>query len=57
VNGELKPADEHADRRRVDAGPILLHESTGIQEDETAPELMLRLAEIGTDLISETLRT
>ncbi|HEX7721802.1 MAG TPA: methionyl-tRNA formyltransferase [Pyrinomonadaceae bacterium] len=40
----------------LDAGHILLHESTDIQEDETAPELMLRLAEIGADLISETLR-
>jgi len=40
----------------LDAGPILLHESTDIQEDETAPELMLRLAEIGAGLISETLR-
>src|SRR5436309_11748188 len=40
----------------LDAGPILLHDSTDIQEDETAPELMLRLAEIGADLISETLR-
>jgi methionyl-tRNA formyltransferase len=40
----------------LDAGPILLHDSTEIQEDETAPELMLRLAEIGADLISETLR-
>src|SRR5213078_4086252 len=40
----------------LDAGPILLKESTDIQEDETAPELMLRLAEIGAGLISETLR-
>jgi len=40
----------------LDAGPILLHDSTEIQEDETAPELMLRLAEIAADLISETLR-
>src|SRR5256886_6789511 len=40
----------------LDAGPILLHESTDINEDETAPELMLRLAKIGADLISETLR-
>ena len=40
----------------LDAGPILLHESTEIQEDETAPELMLRLAEIGANPISETLR-
>src|SRR3989440_1992367 len=40
----------------LDAGPILLHESTDIEEDETAPQLMLRLTEIGAGLISETLR-
>src|SRR5438045_5211749 len=40
----------------LDAGPILLHESTDIQEDETAPELMLRLADMGADVISKTLR-
>src|SRR5256886_5364294 len=40
----------------LDAGPVLLQQSTGIQEDETAPDLMSRLAEIGADLISETLR-
>jgi len=42
--------------QELDAGPILLQQSTYIQEDETAPELMSRLAEIGADLISETLR-
>src|SRR5213082_2865724 len=42
--------------QELDAGPILLQQSTDIQEDETAPELMSRLAEIGADLISETLR-
>src|SRR2546423_2339999 len=40
----------------LDAGPILLQQSTDIQEDETAPELMLRLADMGADLISKTLR-
>src|SRR2546423_1776507 len=40
----------------LDAGPVLLQQSTEIQEDETAPELMSRLGEIGADLISETLR-
>src|SRR5438105_2551411 len=40
----------------LDAGPILLQQSTDIQEDETAPELMLRLADIGADLISKTLK-
>src|SRR5437764_9764493 len=40
----------------LDAGPILLQQSTDIQEDETAPELMSRLADMGADVISKTLR-
>ncbi len=40
----------------LDAGPILLQQSTDIQENETAPELMSRLAEIGAELLSETLK-
>src|SRR5713226_9745909 len=40
----------------LDAGPILLQRATTIEEDETAPELLSRLAEIGAELISETLR-
>ena len=40
----------------LDAGPLLLQQSTDIQEDEPAPDLMSRLAEIGADLMSETLR-
>lgn len=40
----------------LDAGPILLQQSTEIGESETAPELMSRLAEIGADLLSETLK-
>jgi len=40
----------------LDAGPILLQHSTEIQEEETAPELMSRLADVGADLIGETLR-
>jgi methionyl-tRNA formyltransferase len=40
----------------LDAGPILLQQSTDIQEGETAPELMSRLAEIGAELLSDTLR-
>jgi len=39
----------------LDAGPILLQRSTQIRESETAPELMSRLAEMGADLLSETL--
>ncbi|HEV8588509.1 MAG TPA: methionyl-tRNA formyltransferase, partial [Pyrinomonadaceae bacterium] len=40
----------------LDAGPILLQKATKIGERETAPELLSRLAEMGADLISETLR-
>jgi len=39
----------------LDAGPILLQQSTDIQEDETAPELMSRLADTGAGLLSDTL--
>lgn len=41
---------------QLDAGPILLQRSTEIGEHETAPELLARLAEIGAELLSETLR-
>ena len=40
---------------QLDAGPILLQQSTEIQADETAPELMSRLAVMGADLLSATL--
>ena len=40
----------------LDAGPILLQHSTDIRDDESAPELMSRLADFGADLISETFR-
>src|SRR5260370_16307424 len=40
----------------LDAGPILLQRSTEIQEDETAPELLTRLADVGAELLSETLK-
>jgi methionyl-tRNA formyltransferase len=40
----------------LDAGPILLQSATKIDPDETAPELLSRLAGVGADLISETLR-
>ena len=40
----------------LDAGPILLQRATQIGESETAPELMKRLAEIGAELLSETLK-
>jgi len=40
----------------LDAGPILLQKTAKIGEPETAPELLSRLADMGADLISETLR-
>jgi methionyl-tRNA formyltransferase len=39
----------------LDAGPILLQKATRIGADETAPELLTRLADLGAGLISETL--
>lgn len=39
----------------LDTGPILLQSKTKIGEKETAPELMQRLAEIGAELLGETL--
>jgi methionyl-tRNA formyltransferase len=39
----------------LDTGPILLQAKTTIGEQETAPELMARLAETGADLLGETL--
>lgn len=41
----------------LDAGPILLQHSTQLGEGETAPQLMKRLADIGADLLSETLES
>ena len=40
----------------LDAGPVLLQRATEIGENEPAPELMKRLAEIGADLLIETLQ-
>jgi methionyl-tRNA formyltransferase len=40
----------------LDAGPILLQKATPIDAAETAPGLMSRLAEMGAELLSETLR-
>jgi methionyl-tRNA formyltransferase len=40
----------------LDTGPILLQRKTEIGERETAPELMDRLADVGAELLSETLR-
>jgi methionyl-tRNA formyltransferase len=41
--------------QELDAGPILLQRATKIATDETAPQLLSRLASVGADLISETL--
>jgi len=40
---------------KLDAGPILLQRETEIREQETAPELMARLAQDGASLLGETL--
>ena len=40
----------------LDAGAILLQHETEIGETETAPELMSRLAALGAELLSETLK-
>ena len=39
----------------LDTGPILLQSTTTIGEEETAPELMERLADIGAALLGQTL--
>ena len=39
----------------LDTGPILLQRKTPIGDKETAPELMQRLADIGAELLGETL--
>src|SRR5437763_10192793 len=41
--------------QELDAGPILLQHTTQIEPDETAPDLLSRLADIGAELVSETL--
>jgi methionyl-tRNA formyltransferase len=39
----------------MDTGPMLAKRATAIGEEETAPELSTRLAQIGAELLSETL--
>lgn len=39
----------------LDTGDILMQASTDIGADESAPELMLRLSDLGADLLSKTL--
>src|SRR5437016_330479 len=41
---------------QLDAGPILRQQSTEIAAKETAPELTSRLANIGAEVVSETLK-
>ena len=40
----------------LDSGPILLQKATQIEEKETAPHLMLRLADMGAELLFETVK-
>jgi methionyl-tRNA formyltransferase len=58
VNGETKTGVTTMKMDAgLDTGDILLQKETAIGSDETAPELMLRLATIGADLLSETLQS
>ncbi|MGD9561001.1 MAG: methionyl-tRNA formyltransferase [Pyrinomonadaceae bacterium] len=41
----------------LDTGDLLLSRETEIYADETAPELMTRLAKIGSDVLAETITT
>lgn len=40
----------------LDAGPLLQQRATTIADDETAPQLLARLADVGAELISDTLK-
>ena len=40
----------------LDAGPVLLQKATKVEHAETAPQLLARLADVGAELISETLK-
>ena len=56
VNGETKTGvTTMFIEPTLDTGPILLQEKTPIGDKETAPALMQRLAEIGAELLGETL--
>jgi methionyl-tRNA formyltransferase len=56
VNGEKKTGvTTMFIEEELDSGPILLQRETLIGAEETAPELMQRLAEIGAELLGETL--
>jgi methionyl-tRNA formyltransferase len=56
VNGENKTGvTTMFIKEELDSGPILLQREAMIGEKETAPELMGRLADIGAEILSETL--
>lgn len=56
VNGETKTGvTTMFIKEELDSGPILLQRETTIGDTETAPELMQRLAEMGAEVLSETL--
>ena len=57
VNGETRTGVTTINMDEgLDTGDILLTRETGIEQEETAIELMNRLSLIGADLLSETLR-
>jgi len=57
VNGEEKTGvTTMFVREELDSGPILLQRETPIGSTETARELMHRLAELGAELLAETLK-
>jgi methionyl-tRNA formyltransferase len=56
VNGENKTGvTTMFIKEELDSGPILLQRETMIGEKETTPELMRRLADMGAEILSETL--
>jgi methionyl-tRNA formyltransferase len=56
VNGEeITGVTTMMIEEQLDAGPILLQKEARIQRDETATQLMDRLATMGADLLSQTL--
>jgi methionyl-tRNA formyltransferase len=57
VNGDVKTGvTTMFIEAELDSGPILLQRETMIGETETTPELMQRLAIVGADLLSQTLK-
>lgn len=56
VNGETRTGvTTMFIEEELDAGPILLQRDTQIEPQETAPELMDRLSQMGAELLQETL--